>query len=629
MNAPEFLPSRRELKDHELVEAVARPNLRYEKRPATRPDGSVAAGLYNAWITLDNPGQYNSYTTDMVKGVILAFRAASNARDVNCVVFTGAGDKAFCTGGNTKEYAEYYAGHPQEYRQYMRLFNDMVSAILACDKPVICRVNGMRIGGGQEIGMACDFSVAQDLARFGQAGPKHGSAPIGGATDFLPVLVGAERAMAACVLCEPFSAHRAYQMGVLTDIVPALKVDGRFVANPLVETQRAYDEFGRLLYGEFKSGRRGARGQGGDGGRHGRPVAARRQGRGAVRQDAADLPRLHDQDARGAAQAQARRLEPQQGELARLARPEHGHRGARRVHRLQRGPEGRPRGRLRAAAPEARRRRKLGRADARRDPAEEGLTVSAPVRSWDEQGGALLRLRLDRPKANIVDAAMIGALHGALDSARQRTSWRGVLLDAEGPNFSFGASVEEHLAGRCAAMLSALHALVLEMLAFPAPILVAVRGQCLGGGLEVALAGGPVFAAPDARFAQPEIRLGVFAPAASVLLPYRVGTPAAEDLLFSGRAIGAVEAQAIGLVREVADDPAAAALAWFEAHLAGKSAAALRCALVAARAPMLRDVPARLAEVERLYLDRLMATRDANEGLDAFLAKRQPSWEHR
>ena len=86
MNAPEFLPPRRELKDHELVETVSRPNLRYEKRPATRPDGSVASGLYNAWITLDNPGQFNSYTTDMVKGVILAFRAASNARDVNCIV---------------------------------------------------------------------------------------------------------------------------------------------------------------------------------------------------------------------------------------------------------------------------------------------------------------------------------------------------------------------------------------------------------------------------------------------------------------------------------------------------------------------------------------------------------------
>ena len=127
--------------------------------------------------------------------MILAFRAASAARDVVAVVFTGVGDKAFCTGGNTKEYAEYYAGNPQEYRGYMRLFNDMVSAILGCDKPVICRVNGMRIGGGQEIGMACDFSIAQDLARFGQAGPKHGSAPIGGATDFLPLMIGCERAM--------------------------------------------------------------------------------------------------------------------------------------------------------------------------------------------------------------------------------------------------------------------------------------------------------------------------------------------------------------------------------------------------------------------------------------------------
>jgi 6-oxo-cyclohex-1-ene-carbonyl-CoA hydrolase len=241
------------LKNHDLAEALA-PGIRYEKRPARTPDGKPVSGLYNAWIWLDNPAQYNSYTTDMVKGVILAFRAASNARDVNCVVFTGAGDKAFCTGGNTKEYAEYYAGRPQEYRQYMRLFNDMVSAILACDKPVICRVNGMRIGGGQELGMACDFSVAQDLARFGQAGPKHGSAPIGGATDFLPVMVGAERAMVACVLCEPFSAHEAYHLGILTDIAPALKVDGKFIANPLVQIDRVYDGMGRLIFGKQKVG---------------------------------------------------------------------------------------------------------------------------------------------------------------------------------------------------------------------------------------------------------------------------------------------------------------------------------------------------------------------------------------
>ena len=241
------------LRSHDLAE-ISVPGVRVERRPAREPGGKPAAGLSNAWIWLDNPTQYNSYTTEMVKAVILAFRAASNARDVNCVVFTGVGDKAFCTGGNTKEYAEYYAGRPQEYRQYMRLFNDMVSAILACDKPVICRVNGMRIGGGQEIGMACDFSVAQDLARFGQAGPKHGSAPIGGATDFLPLMIGAERAMAACVLCEPFSAHEAYHMGMLTDIVPALKVGGKFIANPLVETQRIYDELGRVAFGKPKTG---------------------------------------------------------------------------------------------------------------------------------------------------------------------------------------------------------------------------------------------------------------------------------------------------------------------------------------------------------------------------------------
>ncbi len=243
-----------QLHDHDIVPFDTVPGVRYEKRPARLPNGDVVEGLYNAWIWLDNPGQYNSYTTDMVKGVIRAFRAASNARDVVAVVFTGVGEKAFCTGGNTKEYAEYYAGNPQEYRQYMRLFNDMVSAILGCDKPVIARVNGMRIGGGQEIGMACDFSIAQDLARFGQAGPKHGSAAIGGATDFLPLMIGSERAIESGTLCEPWSAHKAYRFGMIIDIVPALKVDGAFVANPLVETERYLDDYGRIIHGEPRSG---------------------------------------------------------------------------------------------------------------------------------------------------------------------------------------------------------------------------------------------------------------------------------------------------------------------------------------------------------------------------------------
>lgn len=257
------------------------------------------------------------------------------------------------------------------------------------------------------------------------------------------------------------------------------------------------------------------------------------------------------------------------------------------------------------------------------------MAVASPLKDRIERDGALLRLTLARPKANLVDAAMIAALHGAFVAYRGQSGLRGVLLDAEGPHFSFGASVEEHLPDRCAAMLASLHALILTMLEYPAPILTVVRGQCLGGGLELALAGGPIFAAPDAQLGQPEMMLGVFAPAASVLLPYRVSQPAAEDLLFSGRSIAAQEAKAIGIVQEVFDDPDAAALAYFDRHLAGKSAASLACALAAARGAMLRDVRHRLEEVERLYLDRLMATRDANEGLVAFLAKRKPNWEHR
>jgi len=244
----------RKLENYDLDREVVVPGVIVQRRPARCPDGHELNGLFHVWITLDNPKQYNSYTTEMIKGVILAFRRASVMRDVVAVVFTGTGDRAFCSGGNTKEYAEYYAGNPQEYRQYMRLFNDMVSAILACDKPVISRVNGLRIAGGQEIGMACDFSIAHDLVRFGQAGPKHGSAPLGGATDFLPLMIGCEQAMVSGILCEPWSAHKAYRLGIISDVVPALKVDGEFIPNPLVETAQYVDDYGRITHGESKTG---------------------------------------------------------------------------------------------------------------------------------------------------------------------------------------------------------------------------------------------------------------------------------------------------------------------------------------------------------------------------------------
>lgn len=242
------------LQDHDLVRELDYHEIRVERRPVKKPDGGVAKGLHNVWIALDNPSQHNSYTTAAIKEIVLAFRAASSDRRAVAVVFTGTGHQAFCTGGNTKEYAEYYAGRPEEYRQYMRLFNDMVTAILHTDKPVICRVNGMRIGGGQEIGMACDYSIAQDLARFGQAGPRHGSAPDGGATDFLPLFVGIEHAMLSCTACEPWSAHKAYRLGLLTDVVPALRVADRWVANPIVWTDGSTDAYGRPRLGEPKKG---------------------------------------------------------------------------------------------------------------------------------------------------------------------------------------------------------------------------------------------------------------------------------------------------------------------------------------------------------------------------------------
>ncbi len=241
-------------KNHDLVDGFAPQHIRFERRGVRDRQGREVEDLHAVWITLDNPRELNSYTTDTIKEVILALRAASNDRGAVAAVVTGAGERAFCTGGNTREYAEVYAGAPGEYRQYMRLFNDMVSAVLACDKPVVCRVNGMRVGGGQEVGMACDFSLASDLAVFSQAGPKHGSAPIGGATDFLPLFVGIERAMESGTLCEPWSAHRFYALGGLTGIVPVLRVDGEWTPNPLVVTDRLVDDWGRLVLGEWKTG---------------------------------------------------------------------------------------------------------------------------------------------------------------------------------------------------------------------------------------------------------------------------------------------------------------------------------------------------------------------------------------
>jgi len=254
----EWMPREHGLKDHSRHGkenwGTEAPCTVYEKKPLTDPKGNVVPGLYTAWIRLNNPAQYNSYTTEMVKGVIAGFENSSTDREVVAVVFTGTGANAFCTGGNTKEYSEYYSMRPEEYGSYMELFNNMVDSILMCKKPVISRVNGMRVAGGQEIGTACDLTITSDLAIFGQAGPRHGSAPVGGASDFLPSYLSIEDAMWSCVSCEMWTAYKMWWKGLLTKVVPVLKDDkGNWVRNPQVTTDKFIDN-GEIVYGEYKTG---------------------------------------------------------------------------------------------------------------------------------------------------------------------------------------------------------------------------------------------------------------------------------------------------------------------------------------------------------------------------------------
>jgi cyclohexa-1,5-dienecarbonyl-CoA hydratase len=243
--------------------------------------------------------------------------------------------------------------------------------------------------------------------------------------------------------------------------------------------------------------------------------------------------------------------------------------------------------------------------------------------------GKLVHLTLDAGKGNVISGAVIAELREAATSIAGMTAARAVIIDHTGKHFSFGASVPEHVPGQVEKMLPALHGMARELLALDLPILVAVRGFCLGGGLELALLGDRIFAAPGAGFGQPELNLGVFAPIGSALLPRAVGSRNAADLLLSGRTIKLEEARSMGLVQEEAEDPAAAALSWAREHLVPKSAAAMRLATRAARSTWL---PAFLTDLDRLegeYLGELMGTHDAVEGLTAFLEKREACWEDR
>jgi len=241
---------------------------------------------------------------------------------------------------------------------------------------------------------------------------------------------------------------------------------------------------------------------------------------------------------------------------------------------------------------------------------------------------ALWRVALDAPKGNVIDSTMTAELTELFRAAEKERRLKAVVLTAEGDHFSFGASVEEHRPESVAGMLAGFHGLFRQIARSGVPVLAAVRGSCLGGGLELVAFCQRIFAHPEARFGQPEIKLGVFAPVASAILADRVGRGAADDLLLSGRTVRCEEASAMRLIDTVEEQPEAAALAWAEKYLLPHSASSLRMATRAARLEFMQRFERCIEELERLYLDELMATHDAQEGIQAFLEKRSPWWNN-
>ena len=250
------------------------------------------------------------------------------------------------------------------------------------------------------------------------------------------------------------------------------------------------------------------------------------------------------------------------------------------------------------------------------------------IRSERLYGGAVVRLVLDRPKANLLDLEMIRGISNKLDED-VGAGTKLVIFEGAGGHFSFGASVKEHEKAQARQMLEAFHGLFRKLAELAVPTCALIRGQCLGGGLELASWCSMVAASPEARLGQPEIQLAVFAPMASLLLPWRVGGGAALDLLVTGRSVTAEEALRLRLVDAVTENLEGWWRSRYEAHMAGASAIALRFGERAARASLMASMRRDLPELERLYLEGLMETHDANEGIAAFLEKRRPDYQNR
>lgn len=263
-----------------------------------------------------------------------------------------------------------------------------------------------------------------------------------------------------------------------------------------------------------------------------------------------------------------------------------------------------------------------------RDAQAETATVRV-----EQDDDRIATLWIDRPPLNVLDLGTLAALGETVASLAAEPP-RVLFVRGAGSCFSAGVAVEDHTPDKIGLMLERFHGALEALRALPAVSVAAVHGHCLGGGMELAAACDLVVASGDARFGQPEVKLGCYPPYAAALYPSLLGPRVTLDLLLTGRTLDAAEARRIGFVsRVVAAGGLDAAVAELAATLGGLSAEVARLAKKAVAAGAARgaagDLAAALAETERIYLEELAATEDMEEGIAAFLAKRPPAWKHR
>ncbi len=240
------------------------------------------------------------------------------------------------------------------------------------------------------------------------------------------------------------------------------------------------------------------------------------------------------------------------------------------------------------------------------------------------------KLVLNDPKGNVVDSIMLRSFDEVLAQSAEDKHCKLIMLQGEGKHFSFGVSVEEHTADKAAAMLASFHQFFFKLTDLAVPVVSMISGQCLGGGLEMAMFAHVIFADETAKMGQPEINLGVIAPPASVILPAKLGQSRADDLLLTGRIIGAQEAKQMGLVHEVYPDRETMeekVAAWIQENILPKSAHSLRVASKVARWRFNLRIKDDLKQYEAIYDSELIKSFDGNEGINAFLEKRKPEWK--